>query len=194
MMNISCHCNRCNRCTINRHRYNGIQTFSMRCASIGSDGGADPPCHTQANIHIMCTIIANDETPSSSLQIMIKPIQPQPNLLLSFLIHIGDGGGNSTMLGTATQSATTSTSSMPSYELMKQRTPNKQRQEITIYTQSVAPLPRACRYMIHVCWVVIYAAAAAAIVRRGLVVIVRSGWIYNANVGIRTLRSHSIYI
>ena len=60
-----------------------------------------------------------------------------------------------------------------------------------IYTQSVAPLPRASRYMIHVCWLVIY---AAAIVRRGLVVIVRSGWIYNANVGIRTLRSHSIYI
>ena len=122
----------------------------------------------------MCTIIANDETPSSSLQILIKPIQPQPNLLLSFLIHIGDGGGNSTMLGTATQSATTSTSSMPSYELMKQRTPNKQRQEITIYTQSVAPLPRASRYM------------TASIVRRGLVVIVRSGWINNAHVGIRT--------
>ena len=57
---------------------------------------------------------------------------------------------------------------------MKQRTSNKQRQEIMIYTQSVAPLPRASRYMIHVCWLVIY---AAAIVRRGLVVIVRSGLI-----------------
>ena len=74
-------------------------------------------------------------------------------------------------------------SSIPSYELMKQQTSNKQRQEIMIYTQSVAPLPRDSRYMIHVCWLVIY---AAAIVRRGLVVIVCCGWIYNANVGIRT--------
>ena len=51
---------------------------------------------------------------------------------------------------------------------------NKQRQEIIIYTQSVAPLPRASRYMNHVCWLLFYAAGVTW--KKGLVVIVRGGW------------------
>ena len=95
---------------------------------------------------------------------MIKPIRLQPNLLLSLFIHryIGDGGGDSTVLGMATQSATTSTSSIPSYELMKQRTPNKVTSRNNEYTQSVAPLSRASRYMISLyCWLLFYAAGVS---------------------------------
>ena len=140
MMNIYRHCNHCIRCTVN-HRYNGINTFSS------------PSCIQRWRWRRRSTVIyskqytsceqqfANDETPSSTLQPMI-PIPSHPNILLflSTLYNIIDVGGCSTVLVMATLSKTTSTSSIPSYDLWNNDRRNKQHQhQEIIMPKPVAP-------------------------------------------------------
>ena len=80
-------------CTIINHHNNGIHTFSLSFYIYwGDSGGAKPLCAStrpsQQNIHISVQKLQMMKLHLRHCKSMIKPIQSQPNLLLSLLIHI----------------------------------------------------------------------------------------------------------